>query len=431
MGKSPPKKRISFTFCRSPSQACLMTISISRFACFRLSRISIGFSTVFLVAAMATSSPADDPTPNNPAPSNQTPGHLAPGEPSSVADWPLPRGDSQSTGATKMEVPDDLKVRWEFKADDAIEVTPVVAGGKVFFGDVMGKLYAIDQKTGKEVWSHGYDTGFIAAPAVSDRTLVIGDIDGNLYALDAATGKEIWKQAADGEINGAAAFFGDKVLVTSQDGKLYCFNLNDGEPVWTYQTDDQIRCSPTVAGDRTFIGGCDGRLHIVDLNTGQAIGEPLPLDGPTGSTPAVRGDKAFLPIMDGAVFAFDWKNTKQLWRYEDEEIQQEYRSSAAVGDELVILSSQRKQVDAISIKTGKRVWRHTLRRRADASPVIAGSDVFIAATDGRLVRLALADGTDEKWSYEIRGSFLAAPAIADHMLFIADEAGVVRCFAGN
>ncbi|TWU57587.1 outer membrane protein assembly factor BamB family protein [Rubripirellula reticaptiva] len=378
---------------------------------FRPSVRMVGLSAAFLAVTMAIPSIAAETNNSN--------------------DWPLPRGDAQSTGSTTMDVPDDLKVRWEFKADEAIEVTPVIAGGKVFFGDVMGKLYAVDQSSGKEVWSHDYDTGFIAAPAVSGSKLVVGDIDGNLYAIDAATGKEIWKQQTEGEISGAAAFFGDQVLVTSQDGKLYCFRLDDGAPQWTYQTDDQIRCSPTVAGDRTFLGGCDGRLHIVDLNTGKAIGEPLPLDGPTGSTAAVRGDKAFLPIMDGAVFAFDWKNAKQLWRYEDDELQQEYRSSAAVGEKLVILSSQRKQVDAISIETGKRVWRHSLKRRADASPVIAGNDVFIAATDGRLVRLSLADGTNEKWSYEIRGSFLAAPAIANHMLFITDEDGVVRCFAGN
>lgn len=344
-------------------------------------------------------------------------------------EWPLARGDAQSTGATEQSLGDDLVVRWEFKADDAIETTPVISGGRVFFGDVMGKAYAISQSDGKEIWRHDFDTGFIAAPSVKGDVVVFGDLEGNLYSMDAATGKIGWQKATDGEINGSPAFYGDQVLVTSQDGKLYCFRSADGELAWTYQTEDQIRCSPTVAGDRTFLGGCDGQLHMVDLKTGTAIGKPLPLDGPTGSTPAVRGETTFVPIMDGALFAYDWKTGKLLWRYEDDDLAQEYRSSAAVGNELVIISSQRKQVDAISIATGKRVWRHSLRRRADASPVIAGDDVFIAATDGRLVRLSLADGTTEKWSYEIRGSFLAAPAIAGGHLFIADEDGVVRCFA--
>ncbi|MDB4331506.1 PQQ-like beta-propeller repeat protein, partial [bacterium] len=72
--------------------------------------------------------------------------------------------------------------------------------------------------------------------------------------------------------------------------------------------------------------------------------------------------------------------------------------------------------------------RYTLKRRSDASPVIAGEDVWIAASDGRLIRLSLKDGK-EKWTYEVRGSFLAAPAIVGDELFIGDDDGILRCFA--
>lgn len=341
--------------------------------------------------------------------------------------WPFPRGTAESTGATEQTLPQTLSLLWEYEGEEAIEATPVVANGRVFFGDVMGRLYCVGLEQGQEIWQHNYDTGFLASPAVRDDLLVIGDVYGNLYGADAATGKQRWKKTTEGEINGAPAFFKDKVLITSQDGKLYCFDADDGELAWTYQTDDQIRCSPALAGDRTFLGGCDGQLHMVDLNTGKAIGEPLPLGGPTGSTPAIVGTKAVLPTMDGLVLAFDWKDQTELWRYEDPQRPQEYRSSAAVRGDVVVVSSRNKYVDALSLESGERIWRHTLRRRADASPVIAGEDVWIAATDGRLVRLSLKDG-EPKWEYEIRGSFLAAPAIAGDRLIVADDKGVVRCF---
>ena len=345
--------------------------------------------------------------------------------------WPTARGDAQSTGHADQTLPEKLQVIWEYKADEAIETTPVVVGKRVFVSDVMGKVYAIDRGTGKEIWKVDFDTGFLASPAVKSDELLIGDIDGNLYKLNAVTGKELWRKSTDGEIQGSVAFYGENVLAASGDGKLHCFRLKDGEKVWTYEANDQIRCSPTVAGDRTFLGGCDGQLHVVDLKTGKALGKTFELGGPTGSTPCVVGNKAFLPIMDGVVLAFDWKAQKELWQHMDEERPQEYRNSAAVTGDLVVLSSQVKQVDAISTATGKLKWRHTLRRRADASPVIAGKDVWIAATDGRLIRLELEDGTEEKWSYEIRGSFLAGPAIAGQELFIADDDGVVRCFGAE
>jgi outer membrane protein assembly factor BamB len=331
--------------------------------------------------------------------------------------------------AVANQLPNELDLRWEFKADEAIEATPAVGGGRVFVADALGQIYAIDKADGKELWRHNYNTGFLASPALQGNLLVIGDVEGNLYAIEADTGKQRWAASTDGEISAAASFHKDNVLVTSRDGKLYCFSIADGSAVWSYETDDQIRCSPTVFGDRTFLGGCDGSLHIVDLYTGKAIGNPLPLGGPTGSTPVVRDSKVFLPIMDGAVLSLDWVADKEIWRYEDEEQLQEYRSDAAVSDKMVIVSSQSKQVDAISVETGKLMWRHTLRRRADASPVIAGDEVWIAATDGRLIRLSLENGREEKPSYEIRGSFLSAPVIAGDQLFIADDKGVVRCFS--
>ncbi len=321
-------------------------------------------------------------------------------------------------------------IRWEFQADEAIEATPAISAGRVIIGDVMGKLYAIDYETGEQLWKVDYETGFLAAAIIDHDTVVIGDVEGNLYCLDAADGSQRWKAETGGEINGSAAFYQDKVLVASQDGKLYCFGRDDGTPVWEYQTDDQIRCSPTIAGDRTFLGGCDGRLHVVDLITGQAASEPLPLDGPTGSTPVVSGSLVVVPIMDGVIYAFDWKQPKLLWTHQDNERPQEYRNSPAIGEGLVIVSSQFKQVDAISLTTGQRVWRHTLRRRADASPVIAGDDVWIAATDGRLIRLELATGKPRQWSYESRGEFYAAPLIVGNDLLIADDNGVVRRFTG-
>lgn len=342
-------------------------------------------------------------------------------------EWRLPRGDAQSTGHSPITLPENLTVLWESKADEAIEATPVVGDGRVIVGDVMGKVYAFNQNNGDKLWEKDFETGFIASPAISGQTVVIGDFEGNVFALDTKSGELRWKQTTQGEISGAVAFHANNVLATSYDGQLYCFSLHDGTLQWSYQTDDQIRCSPTVAGNETFLGGCDGQLHVVDLTTGKSARQPLPLNGPTGSTPAVSGTKAFLPIMDGEVFAFDYKSGDLLWQHSDPERAQEYRNSAAISDELVIVSSQYKQVDAIAIDTGKRKWRYTLRRRADASPVIAGDDVWIAATDGRLIRLSLEDGT-EKWSYEIRGSFLGGPAIAGNRLFIADDDGVVRCF---
>ncbi|MCC9641424.1 PQQ-binding-like beta-propeller repeat protein [Rhodopirellula sp. JC740] len=399
-----------------------------------------------------------------------------------VSAWPTARGDFAATGATATTLAKDLQLLWETKTAEAIESAPVSDGERVYVVDVMGGLEALAFSNGQSVWRHELDTGFSASPSlylpsligeesgriqildvgkVADDpvlndswttwlkrqrpVLVSGDVEGNVVAWDPATGDRRWEGLTDGEISASPSFFIHRslsdegavviqvrVLVTSQDGSLYCFAMDDGKLVWKYETNDQIRCGASVGDGQTFLGGCDGGLHVVDLRTGQAMREPIPLGGPTGSTPAIRDGQLYVPIMDGVLYAFapnsdPEEEVSPKWEYLDDERNQEYRGSAAVNQELVVVASRNKTVDAIERETGKRRWRMTLRRRSDASPVIAGQDVWIASTDGRLIRLDIVTG-DEKWNFEIRGAFIGEPAIVGDRLIVADDEGVVRCF---
>lgn len=386
---------------------------------------------------------------------------------SSRPTWTIPRADAGASGSVPETLPANLEVRWKTQTKEAIETTPVSDGVYVFVTDVMGGVEALDVQTGESVWRREFDTGFVASAGlylpgsldtqsdagpgataeVHPPLLVVADVEGNIEAMVPKTGVSLWKFTTEGQISAAPAFFiaagrerkqkqqGEpsqldsrvRVLQTSQDGNLYCLDAYSGKLIWKYETGDQIRCAASIGEGKTFLGGCDGGLHVVDLATGKATREPIPLGGPTGSTPAIAGDELYQPIMDGIVFSFQLDSGKNRWQFEDPDHFQEYRSSVAIGPDRIIVSSKNKHVDAISRKTGERLWRKTLRRRADASPLIAGDDVWIAASDGRLLRLSLATG-EQTWSFETRGKFLASPAVLGDRLIIADDNGVVRCF---
>jgi outer membrane protein assembly factor BamB len=363
--------------------------------------------------------------------------------PSDLDQWPVARGNLLASGYVSHSLPSDLVPLWETKTTEAIEATPVIANNRVVVVDVMGTITAIDLGTGEILWTQSYETGFVGAaaiavnPARSDSNasesngslplVYAGDVEGNVYCWSLADGELKWKQTTDGQIDGSPSFFKNLVLITSQDGKLYAFDTVDGKPQWQYETGDQIRCSPTIVDSQTLLGGCDAKLHRVDLNTGTAAGPAVPLSGPTGSTPAAGDQCIVVPAMDGTVFGIKRSDFSIQWKYNDPDQEQEYRNDAAVSDKLVVLSSVRKSVDALSLEDGTRQWQYIPKKRSDASPVIAGEDVWLATADGRLIRLSLADGT-EKWTHEIRGGFVAAPAILRHRLVVADDNGVVRCF---
>jgi outer membrane protein assembly factor BamB len=216
------------------------------------------------------------------------------------------------------------------------------------------------------------------------------------------------------------------VLFGSQDSHLYCLHADTGALVWKFAIGDQIRCLPTVVDDRSFVAGCDSSLHIVDLRRGQEVAA-VPIEAPTGVTPAVLGARVFFGTEGGAFFAIDWRSAKVAWKAEDKGANQPYRSAPAVQEGIVVVGSRNRRVEAFDPATGKRLWSFPTRQRVDGSPVIVGQRVLVGAADGRLYALELASGK-ELWQYQASGGFSGGAAVAEGRLVIATDRGVVYCF---
>lgn len=342
-------------------------------------------------------------------------------------DWPMGRADATGSGSTADTLPADLDLLWEIKVDGlGFDAGPIIADGKVFCNDHDGRVLAIDLATGKEVWKRELETGFLATPAYRNGILYTADYDGVLRAMNAKDGTEIWQYDAELEIDASPNFYEGNILFTSQNGSLYSVS-EDGKLNWKYETGDQLQCGATLAGDRTFLGGCDAHLHVVNVKTGQKVGEPMPIEAPTGSTPTVVGDTVFVPTYAGEIFAFGMPKVDVKWRFRDPKLSDELKNSIAVSDGLAVATSRNKRVFAIDLKTGEVKWQQVLRKRSDASPIIVGESVIIAAADGRIIRYDLKTG-EQTWMTEVKGSFLGSPAAADGKLVLTNDRGTVFCF---
>jgi outer membrane protein assembly factor BamB len=351
--------------------------------------------------------------------------------PVGAEDWPLGRANQAGTGATADSLPSDLELLWEVSLDGlGFDAGPVIADGKVYAADADGRVTALNLATGEELWSISTAAGFMASPAFHDGTLYVGDLEGKFLALDAATGKKRWEFPAEMEIDGSPNFFEELVLFTSQSGSLYALDRTDGNLKWKYDTGDQLQCGATLSEDRTFLGGCDGFLHVVDVKQGVAIGSPLPIDSPTGSTPSVAEGLIFLPTHAGEIIAFQHPSNEVAWRFKNEELASEFKNSVAIADGLLVATSRNRRVFALDVKSGQLKWETTLRKRADASPIIAGAQVVVAAADGRIVLLNLKDGA-EQWMFEVKGGFLGSPAASDGKLVVASDRGTIFCFGSK
>ena len=118
----------------------------------------------------------------------------------------------------------DLTPRWSvgFPGANRARSQPAFAGGLLFVGSHNGRVYALDQDSGCEVWSFQaaaeVRTGILVEPSGSETAPIhvfFGDVLGNAYALDAFDGALQWRVRVDDHPNAtitAAPTYHDGVL---------------------------------------------------------------------------------------------------------------------------------------------------------------------------------------------------------------------------
>ncbi len=356
--------------------------------------------------------------------------------------WPMMRGTLTGTGRSVARLSFPLVESWHRTLDKtAFEATPVIAGSTIYVGDLDGTFSAIALDTGETRWTFKADVGFPAAAAVStDAALplvVVGDAEGTVRALDRETGKLHWEYRTEAEISGGptimAADDGPRVLIGSQDATLSCLRLSNGTAVWTHEIADQIRCSPTVAGGVVFVAGCDGSLHVIDATTGKETAA-VSIDGPTGTTPAAHEGRVFFGSEGGIFYGIDIAPPREAWKTATGVKGRAYRSSAAVARDLAIVGSRGRAIEAFSCIDGSQRWRHPMRGRVDASPLVVHLEdgdreaVIVGDSAGRIVAVDAATGAPI-WEFDAGGDFVGGAAVADGRVVLASGDGTIWCFS--
>jgi outer membrane protein assembly factor BamB len=377
--------------------------------------VGAGLLGLLSLAAMLQSAPGDDKPKDKPKDDEvfQTEGA-----------WLVYRGNPTMTGVAATKLPDKLAELWKFATADSIESAPAVWDGKVFVGSMDEHLYALDLKSGAQLWKKKYGP-FKAPPGVHGGRVYVGDADGLFYCVDAATGAKKWSIDTKAEIESGPNFYKDKILFGSYDESLYCVSA-DGKVEWTFKTNGPVNSSPTIAGDFSFVAGCDSQLHVIDLRTGKEKAS-VDLEGQAAATAAVIGDRLYVGTMTNQVKGIDWKKAAVLWTFEAETRAQAFYGSAAVTDELVIAGSRDKRIWALSRKTGKPVWSVPTGGKVDASPVVVGNRVYVGSLDGNLYVLDVATGRQVQ-KIALDGPISASAAVVSGRLLVGTQKGTLYCF---
>lgn len=245
----------------------------------------------------------------------------------------------------------------------------------------------------KPAWSLDFDTyrGQESTPLVVDGVIYVTTAWSKVYAVDARTGREIWKYdpqvpgptAAKNccdVVNRGAAVYAGKVYFGTFDGRLIALDATTGQPVWTAQTTDPdsmytITGAPRVGRGLVYIGNAGGEfggrgyVSAYDAESGALVWRFYTTPGDPKKPDGAASDEIHRTLTQKTWFGphNDYRGGGHVWNslVYDPELDQVYLAtgngypwprrfrSAGRGDNLFICS-----VIALDAATGEYRWHY-------------------------------------------------------------------------
>ena len=309
------------------------------------------------------------------------------------------------TDAAGVEWTDSVQARigqgnevWRAKVSGAVQRPVRVAGDRIYFGAWGGDVYCLDARTGKEVWRRNVGADVISEVAVGDRLAYLGVTDGRVIALDASNGKPVWEYKTNGPIQASPVLGGGKVFVGSGDQSFYALDAGTGRLAWKFEMTRMTQELPICMDGAVFFGAWDNTFYALNAKDGSIrwktkIGEIL-YASPSNSNPATDGRHILVAA---------W-----TWHKEDPDL------------------------FCLDAKTGDIVWKRRSPSEKSMcgfnSPFIAGDRFYIAALNGDLFCLIMADGSQVWGTSTGHETYENSPVMANGRVYIGGITGGLFCF---
>jgi len=328
------------------------------------------------------------------------------------------------------------KELWRFDSKNGIRVSPCVAEGIVYFGNLDGNLYALDSKSGRELWRFNAE-GWIRPvplrrpyPSVIDGVVyfVAGDpyksvndqsINDKLYAVDAKSGKELWRFEGEGWnefhrclVNGIIYFGSDK--------NLHAVDIKTGQEFWRFETGGWVSSSPSVSEGVVYFGSDDDNLYAVDIKTGKELWR-FKTRQLGHSSPSVKGGAVYFGDEDGIFYAVDKRTGQELWQFRTKGHRCD--SPVVVNDVVYFVSggtegSHDDILYALDTNTGKLLWS---RPSGSNPPVFINGVIYLAGEHG--IGAVDINTHENLWWFSTNFLICTDPVVFDGVVYFGCEDG--------
>ena len=213
-----------------------------------------------------------------------------------------------------------VKRVWHKALQGGIYSTPVTDGQRLFIGDDIGCMYALDLRSGKTLWTFPTGMRIVGSPAVSDGVVVFGSANYNIYGLDAKTGKERWHITTAQAVMGAATIHDGVAYIGGGDGRMFAIDIHTGAVKWSFdELKNYVLTRPLVYRDKLYFGCWDTHLYALNLSDGSLAwkwnnGKGNPKLSPASVWPVAADGKIFITAPDRYFTCLDAETGAVVWR---------------------------------------------------------------------------------------------------------------------
>jgi outer membrane protein assembly factor BamB len=320
-----------------------------------------------------------------------------------------------------------------------LELSPVVAGQRIYVVDSDGDLTAMDASNGREIWSRDADTAITAGPGFGADTVLIGTGEGRVLAYRADTGKDLWRSTVSSEILSPPQRAGDTVVVRTIDGKLFGLNAANGNRTWVYDRSVPSltlrgTSTPVIDNDIVVAGFDGGRLAALELDTGRLLWETrvavsqgrseLEQMVDIDSEPVVVDGVIYVVSFQGQLSAVDLQSGRLLWSRELSSY-----AGFSVDASSIYVSDDNSHVHAYDRYTGTELWEQDkLHNREITGPAGIGDYVVVGDLEGYLHWMNKSDGSFAARDRLSNERLIAKPVSVGRFLYAHSTDGTLAAY---
>jgi len=268
-----------------------------------------------------------------------------------------------------------------------------------------------------------------------------------VYAVNVKTGEELWKFTVSGGFMGSTPSFvttpimtEDGLLIVLDSGNkhiIYALNSKDineqkKQPgiAWQYSgARGHWIAMPLIVDNRLFAPNSDGNVYVLDLKDGKSEKKAIEVIKLSASNkqpdrlwaqPVTDGKRLYVASLDHRIFAIDLETYKVVWQ---KQLDAAIPSAPAIGaDGMLYVGSLTKQLERFDPVTGEHTSVYETHDWVWSTPLVDGDNLYFGDVAGNFYSYNTKEGKLD-WEMKLDGAITAVPLILGDRLLVATESG--------